>query len=251
MIDRFSFDLAAEHDDLDPHMVAVGGVSLGGGLAVRCAAYDRRLIGAMAITPPYDPLAWWQYANPLVRMQLLTLAVTHENPEDVVADFDLTGLAGRLQTPLLVFGAGRDLVVPPEESVALAARLGDLATLVWYPEGGHGLYGEMDRLACPDRGMDNGLVDRNAEPAVESDDVMPLVYQTNSRRIHIPVLPIAVKMRFRNWRTRPPRRQAKWGSPRVHRVDEIETSTPIPEPDSPTESVLADDEEFDDLWDER
>ena len=64
---------------------------------------------------------WWQYVNPLVRLQLLTLAVDHENAEDVVADFGLTGLAGRLQTPLLVFGAGRDLVVPPEESVALAA----------------------------------------------------------------------------------------------------------------------------------
>jgi alpha-beta hydrolase superfamily lysophospholipase len=249
------FELAAEHDDLDPHMVAVGGVSLGGGLAVRCAAYDRRLIGAMAITPPYDPLAWWQYANPLVRMQLLTLAVTHENPEDVVADFDLTGLAGRLQTPLLVFGAGRDLVVPPEESVALAARLGDLATLVWYPEGGHGLYGEMDDWLALTAAWINGLVDRNAESAVEPDEVIQPYYrdEPDDRQPADP-FPVFDDSSQDEVQENPDAAAPSAGEvgelDESTRVDEIETSTPIPEPDSPTESVLADDEEFDDLWDE-
>ena len=138
------FAIAAEHPDLDPEMVAIGGVSLGGGVAIRCAVYDRRLLGAMAITPPFDPSAWWSYVNPLVRMQLVTLAVSHEDPEEVVREFDLTDLVPKLQLPLLVFGAGRDMVVPPEESVALASAAGDLATLVWYPEGGHCLYTEMD-----------------------------------------------------------------------------------------------------------
>jgi hypothetical protein len=41
---------------------------------------------------------------------------------------------------VLVLGAGRDLVVPPEESLHFAAAVGDLATLVWYPTGSHGLY---------------------------------------------------------------------------------------------------------------
>jgi pimeloyl-ACP methyl ester carboxylesterase len=124
-------------------MVAIGGVSLGGGVAIRCAVNDRRLLGAMAVTPPYDPASWWDYVNPLVRMQLVTLGVSDKAPEDVVADFDLTTLVTRLQLPLLVFGAGRDLVVPPEESIALAAAAGDLATFVWYPSGGHCLYHEM------------------------------------------------------------------------------------------------------------
>jgi alpha-beta hydrolase superfamily lysophospholipase len=134
----------AGHPDLDPEMVAIGGFSLGGPVAIRCAAYDRRLLGAMAVTPPYDPLDWWWFVNPLVRAQLMSLAVGNDSAEDVVAEFGLTDLVPRLRSPVLVFGAGRDMVVPPEESVALAAAAGDLATLVWYPEGGHGLYGEVE-----------------------------------------------------------------------------------------------------------
>lgn len=138
------FALIAEHADLDPEQVAIGGFSLGGSVAIRCAAYDRRLLGAMAVTPPYDPLSWWNYVNPLVRLQLMTMAVDDDNAEDVIAEFGLVDLIPRLRSPLLVFGAGRDLVIPSEESVALAAAAGDVATLVWYPEGGHGLFAEME-----------------------------------------------------------------------------------------------------------
>ncbi|MDQ2683850.1 MAG: lysophospholipase [Chloroflexota bacterium] len=130
-------------EEIDPEMVAIGGISLGGAVAIRCAAYDRRLLGAMAVTPPYDPLSWWGYVNPLVRLQLMSLGSRNENPEDVVADFALTQLIPRMRSPLLVCGAGRDMVVPPDESLALASAAGDLATLVWYPEGGHGLYTEI------------------------------------------------------------------------------------------------------------
>ena len=69
------FDFVEDHPDLEPDMVAIAGFSLGGPVAIRCAAYDRRLLGAMAVTPPYDPLDWWSHVNPLVRLQLMTLAV--------------------------------------------------------------------------------------------------------------------------------------------------------------------------------
>ena len=138
------FDFVEDHQDLDPDMVAIAGFSLGGPVAIRCAAYDRRLLGAIAVTPPYDPLDWWSHVNPLVRLQLMTLAVENDTAEDVVAEFGLVDLIPRLRSPLLVFGAGRDMVVPPEEAVALAAAAGDLATLVWYPDGGHGLYSELE-----------------------------------------------------------------------------------------------------------
>ena len=70
-------------------------------------------------------------------------AVDSGSAEDVVADFGLVDLIPRVRSPLLVFGAGRDMVVPPEESIALVSAAGDLATLVWYPDGGHGLYSEL------------------------------------------------------------------------------------------------------------
>ena len=154
------FALAESHPDLDPEMVAIGGISLGAAVAVRCAVYDRRLIGAMAVTPPYDPLAWLSYVNPLVQLQLMSLGSSRQDPEAIVAEFALADLAPRLRTPLLVFGAGRDMVVPPEESIALAAAAGELATLVWYPGGGHGLYGELDDWMTLTAAWLNGLVDR-------------------------------------------------------------------------------------------
>jgi pimeloyl-ACP methyl ester carboxylesterase len=138
------FDFVEDHPELDPEMVAIAGFSLGGPVAIRCAAYDRRLLGAVAVTPPYDPLDWWSHVNPLVRLQLMTLAVENDTAEEVVAEFGLVDLIPRLRSPLLIFGAGRDMVVPPEEAVALASAAGDLATLVWYPESGHGLYSELE-----------------------------------------------------------------------------------------------------------
>jgi pimeloyl-ACP methyl ester carboxylesterase len=170
------------HPDLDPDMVAIGGFSLGGPVAIRCAAYDRRLLGAMAVTPPYDPLDWWWFVNPLVRAQLMSLAVGNDSAEDVVAEFGLVDLIPRLRSPLLLFGAGRDMVVPPEESVSLAAAAGDLATLVWYPEGGHGLYGEVEDWIALTGEWLNDLVGRAPVSAATPVAVEP---EPESRAVRI------------------------------------------------------------------
>jgi hypothetical protein len=58
----------------------------------------------------------------------------------IAAAFDLTERAERVRCPVLVLGAGRDVVVPPTEAQHLAARLGERAALVWYERGGHCLY---------------------------------------------------------------------------------------------------------------
>src|SRR5262249_14113283 len=76
--------------------------------------------------------------------QLLSLAGRSASLQDLAADFSLVDVANRLRCPLLVFGAGRDLVVPPDESLHLSAAAGDLATLVWYPHASHGLYDLID-----------------------------------------------------------------------------------------------------------
>jgi hypothetical protein len=133
----------------------------------------------MAVTPPYDPPAWWSYVNPLVQLQLMSLGSGRQDPEAIVAEFALADLAPRLRTPLLVFGAGRDMVVPPEESIALAAAAGELATLVWYPGGGHGLYGELDDWMTLTAAWLNGLVDR-----IEIDDL-----RLPPPRVEIPARP--------------------------------------------------------------
>jgi dienelactone hydrolase len=137
-------DFALDEPNLDPDAVIPLGFSLGGSVAIRAAAFDRRIAACIAITPPYEPRVWIDYVNTIVRQQLMSLAKDADSIEDLLHEFSLGDVIGKLRAPLLVFGAGRDLVVPPEESLHVAAAGGDLATLVWYHRGSHGLYEYLD-----------------------------------------------------------------------------------------------------------
>ena len=133
-------DFALADGDIDPNAITLLGFSLGGSVAIRAAALDRRIAACIAVTPPYEPRAWIHYVNPIVRQQLMLLAKDPDWVDELLDEFSLAELIGKLRCPLLVFGAGRDLVVPPEEALHLAAATGDLSTLVWYPNGSHGVY---------------------------------------------------------------------------------------------------------------
>jgi alpha-beta hydrolase superfamily lysophospholipase len=138
------FDLVNAEPQLDPARVAFFGVSLGGVVALRSAVTNRRIAAAIAITPPYDPRPWIRSINPLVAQQLVSLAGRAQSVGVLVADFSLPEIVGRVRCPVLVFGAARDLVVPPDEAMKLTSALGELGTLVWYPDGAHGLYDRVD-----------------------------------------------------------------------------------------------------------
>jgi len=107
---------------------------------VRIAAFDRRLAACVAVTSPYEPGAWLHAANPLMLDQLAGHLGGPYIVMEMAEGFELPELAPRLRCPLLVLGAGRDLVVPPAESQRLAAAADGLGTLLWYPRAGHGLY---------------------------------------------------------------------------------------------------------------
>jgi alpha-beta hydrolase superfamily lysophospholipase len=135
------FDLVSEQPNLDPRRVAVIGVSMGGNQAMRALAYDRRILAGVAVTPVYDPSRWLGHASPLLRAQVTSLTGDHERTVDSqTSSFGLADSVSRIRRPVLVFGAGRDVVVPPSDSQLLASKLGALGTLVWYPEAGHCLY---------------------------------------------------------------------------------------------------------------
>ena len=157
-------DLAAADPDLDPDMIALLGFSLGGTIALRASTRDRRMAGAIAVTPPFDPAPWWRYVNPLVRQQLLSFSASPAAERDVLARFSLRGDLERLRSPILLFGAGRDLVVPPEETLAIAADAGELATVCWFPRGSHGLYAEIPEWTTLAARWVNGLFGRVAPP---------------------------------------------------------------------------------------
>jgi 2,6-dihydroxypseudooxynicotine hydrolase len=132
----------------DPHVdagrVALLGFSLGGALAVRAAALDRRIAACITVTSPYDPSEWVYAVNPIVQDQLIGIGGEEQLLEDLAQAFALCDITHRVRCPLLIFGAGRDFVVPPEESLRLATATAPQSTLVWYPDGGHGLYRYVD-----------------------------------------------------------------------------------------------------------
>ncbi len=139
------FEMLHGYHAIDARKVGVLGISLGGNLALRCLAYDRRIAGAAMVTPPYDPARWIDRASPLIRDEMQRLFQT-EDPEElnrIAASFSLEDVTGHIQRPTLILGAGRDMVVPPSESTRLASALGPLSTLAWYANGGHALYGEI------------------------------------------------------------------------------------------------------------
>jgi alpha-beta hydrolase superfamily lysophospholipase len=139
------FDLLRGYHAIDARKVGVLGISLGGNLALRSLAYDRRIVGAAMVTPPYEPARWIAHASPLIRDEMERLFQTR-NPEElrqVAESFSLQDVTGHVHRPTLVLGAGRDMVVPPSESTRLAAALGPLSTLAWYASGGHALYQEI------------------------------------------------------------------------------------------------------------
>lgn len=137
------FALAAREPAIDPTRVGLLGFSLGGAVAARAATQDRRIGAVVAVTPPYDPRAWFARAQPLLRRHLATFVGGEAQAAALAGEFALPGVVERLRCPLLVLGAGRDLIVPPEEALRYCAAAGERGTLLWYPDGSHGLYDEL------------------------------------------------------------------------------------------------------------
>jgi pimeloyl-ACP methyl ester carboxylesterase len=123
--------------------VALVGFSLGGAVAALAAAHDRRIEAVVAVTPPYDARRWYGRAQPLLRQHLAALTEGEERAAQLAARFALPGVVERTRCPMLVIGAGRDLIVPPEEAIWFCLAAGERGTLLWYPHGSHGLYEEI------------------------------------------------------------------------------------------------------------
>ena len=135
--------LASSDPMIEEGRIGLIGFSLGGAVAARAAANDRRVGAVVAVTPPYDPRSWLARAQPLSRRHLATIAGGEEHLARLAAGFALPGIVERAKCPVLVIGAGRDLIVPPEEAVRYCIAAGDRGTLLWYPDGRHGLYAEV------------------------------------------------------------------------------------------------------------
>jgi alpha-beta hydrolase superfamily lysophospholipase len=128
---------------IDATRIGLVGFSLGGAVAALAAANDRRVGAIVAVTPPFDPRPWFARAQPLLRGHLATIVGGEEHLTRLTNGFALPGIIERVRCPVLVFGAGRDLIVPPEEAIRFCVAAGERGTLLWYPDGRHGLYEEL------------------------------------------------------------------------------------------------------------
>lgn len=160
-------DMAALDPRLDGSRIGLIGFSLGGAQAVRSAAHDRRLTACVAVTPPFEPSAWLYAANPLMLDQLAGHLGGPYIAMELTEGFDLPEITAWLRCPLLVLGAGHDLIVPPSESQRLAAAAGDLGTLLWYPRAGHGLYEIMSTWTADVAAWFGAIFDESQIPSGE------------------------------------------------------------------------------------
>lgn len=116
-------------------LVLMGG-SFGGTECLRIARRIPETMAVVTITPAVTPDLWMDYASPIMAAELQDVTRDRDGHE-IARKFDATAAVDQLTVPLLVFGAGHDLIVPPSESQKVAARVGERATLVWYPDAGH------------------------------------------------------------------------------------------------------------------
>lgn len=161
------FQVFEQEPAVDLERVFVIGASLGGNEAIRFAARDKRILGAVAVTPAVSPGRWMNHANPLLSAEMDGV-LKPDGREPVAGSYDVLPLLDRLRQPVLVFGAGRDMVVPPNESQILAAELGEQATLVWYPDLGHCLYAAIDQWTAQAAAWISAMGEGSAEGATDA-----------------------------------------------------------------------------------
>ncbi len=134
------FELAESDPGLDPTKVSLVGISLGGTMAFRAAAGERRVSAVVAVTPVYEPARWLGASSQVAVAQMVPQFGGYDQLADFVLGLDMPATLAATRAQVLVFGAGRDLVVPAPEASRLAAALGEQATLVWFDDAGHALF---------------------------------------------------------------------------------------------------------------
>ncbi|MCX2727891.1 alpha/beta hydrolase [Thermomicrobium sp. 4228-Ro] len=123
---------------VDGRKVALLGVSLRGAYAVQVAHAVPEFSAVVSVTAPFDPRLYVDALGDLVRHDVAFAAgVTPAELAQLAPALALTDIAPRLRTPLFVVGAGRDLVVPPQESIRLFRSAGGPKRLLFLRKANH------------------------------------------------------------------------------------------------------------------
>ena len=108
-------DFLEHRDEVDPERIALVGSSMGGYFAARGAAFEKRLVAAVAWGAFYGsaPVPQGDDSRRRIEQAMATFAVdTVEELLEKIREFNLEGVASRIHIPFLVLHAVNDLQVP-------------------------------------------------------------------------------------------------------------------------------------------
>jgi 2,6-dihydroxypseudooxynicotine hydrolase len=126
------------HPELDAGAIAMGGLSLGGYMAIRIGAHDPRVRAVVAVSPPYSVDVYWHITLASMRRELAALyGVTEPEMGATVDRLTLDGVVDHLRVPLFLAAGGHDLVQPGSEAQRIFESARCERELVYYPRGGH------------------------------------------------------------------------------------------------------------------
>ena len=133
-------DWLEQRSELDLEHLGVFGVSLGGYYAVRAAAFESRITAAIDHAGAYSLSENWPNRSVISRaaFQKRSGAASDAEAEERARAIDLTGVADRVECPLLVVHGKLDPITQfsDAERVAAAAPKAELA---FFEDGNHGL----------------------------------------------------------------------------------------------------------------
>src|SRR5438067_6649311 len=123
---KYAIDYLESRPDVDARRVGLMGVSLGGYYVVRAAAFEHRVKATISNGGPYSPVDSFEQ-RPLISRETYIYRLKAANQEhglNKLKQFDLQGVAEKIECPLLVIAGRKDRLVPVEQGERIAAEAG-------------------------------------------------------------------------------------------------------------------------------
>ena len=132
-------DHLVTRDDVDPDRIGLWGVSLGGHLAVRAAAFEPRVRACVSLSGSYRVADTWDRRPDLNRRayEVRLGACSSEEAAELAQAFDLSGVVERVTCPLYVLGGTADRLVAPDAAQRIAREASGPVVLNLVEYGNH------------------------------------------------------------------------------------------------------------------
>jgi 2,6-dihydroxypseudooxynicotine hydrolase len=133
-----ALDVIEGLDGIDPDRIGAVGFSLGGYYAPRAAAFEPRLKAVVGLSGPYRLGDYWDERPQMTKdtFRHFSGAADEREAKEKAAQLDLTGIAERIEQPLLIITGDRDRLVPWQETKRIADEAKN-ATWKLYEGGNH------------------------------------------------------------------------------------------------------------------